>query len=77
MCDEALAFDQLISLVNKQKLRRWKVTGLAVKAKKSPEVRSSRRLQKTEEVTEKNNRRRNNVGREIPELALGKADCWD
>lgn len=77
MCDESLTFDPLIGVVNKQKLGRWRVTGLAVKAKKSPEVWSSRQLQRTEEVTEKNNRRRNNVGREIPELALGKADCWD
>lgn len=53
------------------------MTGLAVKVKKSPKLRSSRQLQRTEEVAEKNNRRRNNAGREIPELALGKADCWD
>lgn len=77
MCDDAHTFDPLIGIVNKQKLGWRKVTGLAVKVKKSPKLRSSRQLQRTEEVAEKNNRRRNNAGREIPELALGKADCWD
>lgn len=77
MCDNAVTFDPLISIANKVKLGQRKVTGLAVKRKRSAYVRSSRKSQRTEEVGEKNNRRRKNAGREIPELALGKVDCWD
>lgn len=36
MCDDALTFDPLIGVVNKQKLGWRKVTGLAIKVKKVP-----------------------------------------
>lgn len=77
MCDNVVTFDPLIGIANKEKLGQQKVTGLAVKRKRSAYVRSSRKSQRTEEVGKKNNRRRKNAGREIPELALGKVDCWD
>lgn len=52
-CDNAVTFDPLIGIFNKEKLGRQKVTGLAFKRKRSTYVRSSRKLQRTEEVGEK------------------------
>lgn len=52
-CDNAVTFVPLIGIVNKEKLGRRKVTGLAVKRKRSAYVRSIRKSQITEEVGEK------------------------